>query len=168
MIPKDKREQEAEEERMAIAAPTTSVVGRPSDALEQIKEKWEQPNGKRELNETFRKDWNKMFSEIRTLLEKERKNTMSCGNFIISLEKENSKKELALKDKTIKDCGDILFKQDARIRELEAHLDNKPLCCDRCKVVAELESRIAVQKGMLEDYQKENVEREKGKGDLKC
>jgi len=44
--------------------------------------------------------------------------------------------------------------------------------CDACRIkhqkIMELNEQIAVQKGMLEDYQKENVEREKGKGDLKC
>ena len=186
----------------------------PSDTLDKIKEKAEKKGDRQlpintEIVTIIADEWDKMFSEIRELLDRE----ITCKKCFVLDEWHEQAKELALKDKRIAeleaqlkisdDAFEMLSKQRSQcdtcalvkglnnrrnvlekdvkdledgneefrgqITELKADLEVEIADGKRDRAeIADLKSRIAVQKGILEDYQKENVEREKGKGDLKC
>jgi len=103
-------------------------AGRPSDALDKIQERWEKIVKDRDFDtyvgcncERCKPTWDKMFSEIRELLAKEREESR-----VFWVEMKN--KELAFYIGKIKEKDVLLALKDKRIAELEERL--KGTCAD--------------------------------------
>jgi len=100
-------------------------AGRPSDALDKIQERWEKIVKDRDFDtyvgcncERCKPTWDKMFSEIRELLAKEREESR-----VFWVEMKN--KELAFYIGKIKEKDVLLALKDKRIAELEGGEDSK-------------------------------------------
>ena len=91
------------------------VANRSSPTLEQIKEKWSRPDrDTTDLQQCFRDcEWDKMFSEIRELLDRE----ITCKKCFVLDEWHEQAKELALKDKRI---AELEGGEDSKLASLEA------------------------------------------------
>jgi len=143
--PKSEQSQKPSGHRSCQITTSRSADLPPNEALAQLKNKYA---GRCHVVDRY----NELFVEFAALMAKDADETQQYSANII-------KRELALKDARIKEleerkvisdiaakcAGDMINEKTKRIAQLE-------------KENADFKSRVAVQKGMLEDFQKENAE----------